>query len=356
MKRLLASIIAIGLVSTASAEDLGPDLLLGLGMSAFNKGEEMLEGAPKQLESFLDGAAAGTEFTSEAECLGKLQLAVNAASLVANLLPFSQVQTSKGAQEPSAAIRLLINGEKIHVQMYCDGTTLRSVPLPWGEGTQGLEIYERSTVDAVLGSLLLLQTDGAFDEGSSLDLTGQLANPKDGDGSLSQCNATAGVAGDLGGPFTLVNSDGEIVTDTDVITEPTLIYFGYTYCPDVCPLDVERNAVAVEILEERGQSVTPVFITIDPERDTPEVVRDFAEAMHPRMIGLTGTAEQIAEASKAYRTYYKANRPVFGEYLVDHSTFSYLVTPEQGFVEFFRRELSAADMAEAIACFIDQAN
>ena len=75
--------------------------------------------------------------------------------------------------------------------------------------------------------------------------------------------------------------------------------------------------------------------------------------MHPRMIGLTGTAEQVAVASKAYRTYYKAHPPVDGEYLVDHSTFSYLVTPENGFVEFFRREMTPEQMADKIGCFVD---
>ncbi|WP_299413890.1 SCO family protein [uncultured Sulfitobacter sp.] len=174
-----------------------------------------------------------------------------------------------------------------------------------------------------------------------------------GDDQFASCGAGA-VAGDLGGPFTLVNGDGQTVTSAEVITEPTLIYFGYTYCPDVCPLDVDRNAAAVEILEARGQSVKPVFITIDPARDTPEVVRDFAEAMHPRMVGLTGSDEQIAEASKAYRTYYSAHPAVDGEYLVDHSTFSYLVTPEHGFVEFFRRELTPEQLADKVGCFIDQ--
>ncbi|WP_299026677.1 SCO family protein [uncultured Sulfitobacter sp.] len=174
-----------------------------------------------------------------------------------------------------------------------------------------------------------------------------------GDDQFASCGAGA-VAGDLGGPFTLVNGDGQTVTSAEVITEPTLIYFGYTYCPDVCPLDVDRNAAAVEILEARGQSVKPVFITIDPARDTPEVVRDFAEAMHPRMVGLTGSDEQIAEASKAYRTYYSAHPPVDGEYLVDHSTFSYLVTPEHGFVEFFRRELTPEQLADKVGCFVDQ--
>jgi len=159
----------------------------------------------------------------------------------------------------------------------------------------------------------------------------------------------------LGGPFELVNGQGETVTDKDVITEPTLIYFGYTYCPDVCPLDVDRNAAAVEVMEERGQSVTPVFITIDPARDTPQVVAEFAEVMHPKMIGLTGSDAQIKAASQAYRTYYNAHDPVDGEYLVDHSTFSYLVMPEVGFVEFFRREVPPEQLAEKIGCFVDAA-
>ena len=184
-------------------------------------------------------------------------------------------------------------------------------------------------------------------------LTMVLLTQRDGGDQFASCGAGA-VAGDLGGPFTLVSGDGETMTSAEVITEPTLIYFGYTYCPDVCPLDVDRNAAAIEILEERGQSVTPVFITIDPARDTPEVVRDFAEAMHPRMIGLTGSNEQVAVASKAYRTYYKAHPPVDGEYRVDHSTFSYLVTPKQGFVEFFRRELTPEQMADKIGCFVDR--
>ncbi len=176
---------------------------------------------------------------------------------------------------------------------------------------------------------------------------------RDSGDQFASCGAGA-VAGDLGGPFTLVNGDGVTMTSAELITEPTLIYFGYTYCPDVCPLDVDRNAAAIEILEERGQIVTPVFISVDPTRDTPEVVRDFADAMHPRMIGLTGSEEQVAVASKAYRTYYKAHPPVDDEYLVDHSTFSYLVTPENGFLEFFRRELTPEQMADKIGCFIDQ--
>ena len=165
--------------------------------------------------------------------------------------------------------------------------------------------------------------------------------------------AIAGGPGAIGGPFTLVNGQGETVTDAQVITQPSLLYFGYTFCPDVCPLDVARNVEAVDILEEMGHEITPVFISIDPGRDTPEVVANFAENHHPRMIGLTGSEEQVKAASQAYRTYYRAHEKKDDFYLVDHSTFSYLVLPEKGFVEFFRREASPDDMANQIACFLE---
>lgn len=172
---------------------------------------------------------------------------------------------------------------------------------------------------------------------------------------IGQCSATT-IADDgngIGGPFELVNAQGQTVTDKDVITEPSLIYFGYTFCPDVCPLDTARNAEAVDILTERGMSVTPVFITVDPQRDTPEIVGDFAYNLHEKMIGLTGSVEQTDAASKAYRTYYKLHDTSDEFYLVDHSTFTYLVFPEIGFVEFFRRDTSPEEMADRVACFVE---
>ncbi|MFK7939565.1 MAG: SCO family protein [Roseovarius sp.] len=178
------------------------------------------------------------------------------------------------------------------------------------------------------------------------------------DDQFAQCRTTqvAGGAGQIGGPFTLVDEDGQTVTDKDVIDQPTLIYFGYTFCPDVCPLDVARNAEAIAVLEEQGTMVKPVFISIDPARDTPEVVKEYTGYMHERMLGLTGTEEQVRAASKAYRTFYQKQEPEEGAeefYLVDHSTFSYLVLPEHGFVEFFRRAISAEDMASQVQCFVD---
>lgn len=107
------------------------------------------------------------------------------------------------------------------------------------------------------------------------------------------------------------------------------------------------------MLRERGISVTPVFISIDPKRDTPEVVGDFAANLHEDMIGLTGSEEQVKAPSKAYRTYYKRWPGEDDYYLVDHSTFSYLVMPDDGFVEFFRRELSPEDVADRTACFVN---
>ncbi len=173
---------------------------------------------------------------------------------------------------------------------------------------------------------------------------------------FGQCRASnvAGGAGSIGGPFTLVSETGETVTDADVITEPTLLYFGYTFCPDVCPLDTVRNAEAVDILEADGYSVLPAMISVDPERDTPEVMAAFTDNIHPRMLGLTGTPEQTDAAARAYRVFYRINRE--GDdpyYLVDHSAFTYLVLPGHGFVEFFNRETTPQDMAERTECFVD---
>jgi protein SCO1/2 len=162
------------------------------------------------------------------------------------------------------------------------------------------------------------------------------------------CGVVAG--GDIGGPFTLRSETGAIVTDRDVITEPTLVYFGYTFCPDVCPLDNARNAAAVDLLADHGISATPLFISIDPDRDSVDVVRDYADNFHDKMIGLTGTNAQVASASRAYRTYYQKEEGDPDYYLVAHSTSTYLVLPEIGFATYFGREDSAEHVAEVTAC------
>lgn len=175
------------------------------------------------------------------------------------------------------------------------------------------------------------------------------------DDDLAQCRGGVVATGNasIGGPFELVDEAGATVTDADVITAPTLVYFGYTFCPDVCPLDAYRNGEAADLLAEQGYDVNTVFISVDPERDTPEQLRFFTDAMHADMMGLTGSEEQVAAASKAYKTYYRKQDGDPEYYLVDHSTFTYLMLPGSGFADFFRREDSAQQVAERTACFID---
>lgn len=169
------------------------------------------------------------------------------------------------------------------------------------------------------------------------------------DGKSCGTSVVAGGEGAIGGAFELVDQHGTTVTDTDVIDGLTLIYFGYTYCPDICPLDTQRNLETVDILDARGVDITPVFITIDPARDTVQALNDYASVSHDRLIALTGTEEQIKIASKAYRTFYRKNGEG-DDYLMDHSTFSYLMD-KTGFLQFFRRDLTPEEMAKTISCF-----
>jgi len=158
----------------------------------------------------------------------------------------------------------------------------------------------------------------------------------------------------IGGPFTLTDEDGRRVTEKDVLSKPSLVYFGYTSCPDICPTDIARNAEAVDALEEQGYDVTPVFISVDPRRDTPEVLKEWTGYMHPRMIGLTGTPDEIKAVAAEYKTYFNVpDKPADENYEVDHMTQTYLMLPKTGFAEFFTRDETAEAVAEKTACFLD---
>ena len=172
------------------------------------------------------------------------------------------------------------------------------------------------------------------------------------DDEFIECRQGQVAGGDIGGPFTLVNTKGQTVTDKEVLTKPSLVYFGYTFCPDVCPMDMARNVEAVDLLAEKGIEVTPVFISIDPARDTPDALADYATNMHPNLVALTGSDEQVRLASQAYKTFYQRQDTGDEYYLMDHSTFTYLVLPDKGFVDFFRREVTSEQMAESVACFV----
>ena len=173
---------------------------------------------------------------------------------------------------------------------------------------------------------------------------------------FEDCVSGGVVGGAIGGPFELTNHKGEMVTDVDVLDQPALVYFGYTFCPDVCPMDVARNVVAVEILAESGLQVKPVFVTIDPVRDTVDYLADFVVNNHTDMIGLTGTAAQVAKAARAYKVYYRKQSGDDEEYyLMDHSSFTYLMIPDIGFVDFLRSDIPPQKVADRVACVINAA-
>ena len=143
----------------------------------------------------------------------------------------------------------------------------------------------------------------------------------------------------IGGPFTLIDQDGRTVTEKDFGGRYKLVYFGYTFCPDVCPLDVQKLATAMRTFEKqdpaRAAKVVPIFITVDPERDTTAALKDFVSAFHPRLVGLGGSVAQVDAAKKAYRVYAKKAGPEGSkDYLVDHTAMIYLMGPDGAPISF----------------------
>lgn len=157
----------------------------------------------------------------------------------------------------------------------------------------------------------------------------------------------------IGGPFELTDHNGNAVTDGTVVDRPALIYFGYTFCPDVCPLDVVRNVEAVDLLAERNHEVRPVFITVDPGRDTVEALNDYAYAMHPRMVALTGDPDALRQTLAKFGGSASKQDDDPEYYLMAHSTLSYLMLPGEGVVALFTRRIGPDEMAEKIACYLE---
>jgi protein SCO1 len=154
----------------------------------------------------------------------------------------------------------------------------------------------------------------------------------------------------VGGPFSLIDGDGRPVTDQTWHGKYMLVYFGYTYCPDVCPTTLTNLSDALDKLGAKADRLQPLFITVDPKRDTPPVVKQYAAAFGPRIIGLTGSAEQIAAAAKAYRVYYAEHRTGTGpdDYSMDHSSVLYLMGPDGRFIAPLRADQTGPEMAAAL--------
>ena len=182
---------------------------------------------------------------------------------------------------------------------------------------------------AILIAVLLLGV-GAF-----LWLNGEVAGPA------------------VGGAFTLENSNGQTVTDRTFRGKYMLVYFGYTYCPDVCPATLNTMTAAMDKLGASATAVQPIFITVDPARDTVPQMKSYAANFTPRLLALTGTPAEIAAAAKAYRVYFQ---PVKGEgaddYSVDHSAFVYLMGRDGRYLAHFAPDIGADQMAAAIKKYL----
>ena len=154
----------------------------------------------------------------------------------------------------------------------------------------------------------------------------------------------------VGGPFALIDGDGKPVTDQTWRGKYMLVYFGYTYCPDVCPTTLTSVAAALDKLGPKADQIQPLFITVDPKRDTPAVVKQYAAAFGPRLVGLTGTPEQIAVVAKAYRVYYAEHRtgPGPDDYSMDHSSVLYLMGPDGRFIAPVRADQDGPEIAAAL--------
>lgn len=153
----------------------------------------------------------------------------------------------------------------------------------------------------------------------------------------------------IGGPFSLVDHHGARTTNRSWPDRYLLIYFGFTYCPDICPTALLKMSAALDLLGDAADEIQPLFITVDPERDTPEALADYVRAFHPRLLGLTGTVEEIARAARAYSvTYAKVDDPGLSEYVIDHTSIIYLMDPQGRYVRHFSHLTDPADMAQTI--------
>jgi len=160
----------------------------------------------------------------------------------------------------------------------------------------------------------------------------------------------------IGGEFELIDAKGNTVTDKDMHGSYTLVNFGYTFCPDVCPTGLQTASMALDLLPMRkSNKVVSLFITIDPERDTPEVMGEYVKHFHKSLVGLSGSQEQVDKAAKAYRVYYKKvveeGKPD-DEYLMDHSAFQYLMGPDGKYVTHFPHGIAPEAMAQKMKDYI----
>ena len=155
----------------------------------------------------------------------------------------------------------------------------------------------------------------------------------------------------VGGPFQMVNQNGATVTEKDFAGKPMMIFFGYTYCPDVCPTELQIMSAALDQLGDKAADVQPVFVTIDPERDTAPVIKSYLESFGPRWTGLTGTPEQVQSMAKAWHVFYekRENKESPKDYLMDHSSFIFLMGADGKFLKHFSYTTDVNQLASGLS-------
>lgn len=153
----------------------------------------------------------------------------------------------------------------------------------------------------------------------------------------------------VGGDFALTNQNGKVTHASDFHGRIMLVFFGFTRCPDICPVTVGMMSKAMGLLGAQADSVAPIFISVDPERDTPAVLKDYLSNFDKRMVGLTGTPEQIKQITDAYKVYFaKSPLPQGTDYMVDHSAFIYMMSKDGKFVRLFQNNTDAAEIARVV--------
>jgi len=160
--------------------------------------------------------------------------------------------------------------------------------------------------------------------------------------------------GAYGGPIMLQDQTGKTVTDEDYRGKFLLISFGYTHCGDICPTMLQSTAKVMDLLGDKAKELQPIFITLDPQRDTPQVLRDYVSAFHPGIVGLTGPEPYVASAARKYRIKYEKVPGVGNDYSIDHSAVLFLMGPDGAFMERFAYSMTPEDMTKRITKRINE--
>ncbi len=159
----------------------------------------------------------------------------------------------------------------------------------------------------------------------------------------------------FGGPINLTDQNGNKVTDVDFAGKYRLMFFGFTFCPAICPTELSKITSVLKTLGDAGKNIQPIYVTVDPERDTPDKMKNYVSLFHPSLVGLTGSPQEIKDTLKAYKIYAaKVQQEGLTEYTMDHSTFTYFIAPDGRLLHIFKLDDTAPFMAETISAWLAQ--